>query len=237
MRTYKRLITGLALSMGILTFQSCEKSYDAFQDNSQVGELSEVSVLMPGKDNGAIIPNHYIVVFNNTAGARLHPGMDYASRMGIIREEVEQVASAYAIDRGKIEHMYGATIQGFSVELTEAQLNQLRADRRVAYIEPDRMFSLGNVTTQARPGGGGGSTGQTTPWGITRVGGPVNYTGTNVAWILDSGIDLTHSDLNVNASRGFNAFTSGRDARNLNDDNGHGTHVAGTVAAINNTLV
>jgi subtilisin family serine protease len=83
-------------------------------------------------------------------------------------------------------------------------------------------------------GGGGGSTGQTTPWGIARVGGAVNYTGSSVAFIIDTGIDLDHPDLNV-ANYGFNTFTSGKDSESLDDGNGHGTHVAGTVAAINNT--
>ncbi|MGY5847806.1 S8 family serine peptidase [Salegentibacter sp. HM20] len=54
--------------------------------------------------------------------------------------------------------------------------------------------------------------------------------------MIDSGIDLDHADLNVDASRGFNAFTSGKDGRSADDGNGHGTHVAGTIAAINNDI-
>ncbi|MBT8318937.1 MAG: S8 family serine peptidase, partial [Gramella sp.] len=50
------------------------------------------------------------------------------------------------------------------------------------------------------------------------------------------GIDLDHEDLNVDASRGFNAFTSGKDGRSLDDGNGHGTHVAGTIAALDNNV-
>src|SRR5690606_33275660 len=48
--------------------------------------------------------------------------------------------------------------------------------------------------------------------------------------------DLDHPDLNVNTSRGFNAFTSGKDGKSLDDGNGHGSHVAGTIAAINNDV-
>lgn len=51
-------------------------------------------------------------------------------------------------------------------------------------------------------------------------------------WVLDTGIDLDHADLNVDANRGFTAFTKGRDA-GKDDGNGHGTHVAGTIAALN----
>jgi subtilisin family serine protease len=106
----------------------------------------------------------------------------------------------------------------------------LRNDPSVSYIEPDRVMT---IAQKGKPGGGG-TTAQETPWGITRVGGLINYTGSNVAWVIDTGIDLTHPDLNVSTTNGFTAFTSGKDA-NLNDGNGHGSHVAGTIAAINNT--
>nr|WP_275444342.1 S8 family serine peptidase [Pseudoalteromonas sp. MM17-2] len=67
-----------------------------------------------------------------------------------------------------------------------------------------------------------------------RVGGPVDGSG-YTAWVLDTGIDLDHADLNVDANRGFTAFTKGRDA-DMNDGNSHGTHVAGTIAAVNNGI-
>ena len=85
-------------------------------------------------------------------------------------------------------------------------------------------------------GGGGGSAAQETPWGIARVNGGSSYTGSNVAWIIDSGIESTHEDLNVDVSRGYNAFTNGPDSDLTVDNNGHGTHVAGTVAAIDNEI-
>ncbi len=76
-------------------------------------------------------------------------------------------------------------------------------------------------------------TSQCTPWGITRVGGGVSCAdgpcNGRAAWIIDSGIDLDHPDLNVDTERG--AYFIGSDA---NDGNGHGTHVAGTVAARDN---
>ena len=70
------------------------------------------------------------------------------------------------------------------------------------------------------------------PYGILRVG-YATYTGTRVAWIIDTGIDLDHGDLNVDNTNGvtFVPRTSTPE-----DDNGHGTHCAGTVAAIDNTI-
>ncbi|MCH8124195.1 MAG: S8 family serine peptidase, partial [Bacteroidetes bacterium] len=69
------------------------------------------------------------------------------------------------------------------------------------------------------------------PPGITRVGGGQIYTLGKTAWVIDTGIDLDHPDLNVNENRGFSAFTKGKD-KSMDDGNGHGTHVSGTIAAI-----
>ncbi|WP_149241899.1 S8 family serine peptidase [Dyadobacter sp. 32] len=71
---------------------------------------------------------------------------------------------------------------------------------------------------------------QCIPWGVTRVGGGLSGAGKR-AWIIDTGIDLTHPDLNVNTA--LSAFFVGTSA---NDGNGHGSHVAGTVAAIDNGI-
>lgn len=59
-------------------------------------------------------------------------------------------------------------------------------------------------------------------------------TGSNiVVGVLDTGCDINHDDLKANILDGYNAI---EDNSNCNDDNGHGTHVAGTVAAKNNSL-
>ena len=78
---------------------------------------------------------------------------------------------------------------------------------------------------------------QTTPWGITRVKAPDAWAasqgiGVNVC-VIDTGIDLSHPDLQENIKGGYNAINP---AKSANDDNGHGTHVAGTIASVNNTI-
>ena len=119
-----------------------------------------------------------------------------------------------------------------------AKIAHLGSDPRVRSVEQDYLIILAPPPGKGPGGGGGGggSTGQEVPYGITRVGGGQTYTGSNKAYILDTGIDLDHEDLNVNASLGFNAFTSGKDGQSLDDGNGHGTHVAGTIAAIDNSV-
>ncbi|MBI2875269.1 MAG: S8 family peptidase [Candidatus Tectomicrobia bacterium] len=111
----------------------------------------------------------------------------------------------------------------------------LARDRRVALIEPDLVVvafpSTGNPA--------GGSVGvsqslQTLPTGVNRIEADQNPnlgTGIKVA-IIDTGIDTKHPDLSV---AGGISFASGRSS-NFNDGNGHGTHVAGIVAALDNAI-
>ncbi len=140
---------------------------------------------------------------------------------------------------------YGTAAFGFSATIPEARLNGLRRNPQVNYVEIDRIASIPRPVTQAPkkceknpngPGCGGGGeeapvTGnEITPWGITRVGGGQTYTGTGVAWIIDTGIDFDHADLNVDVGNSVSYVTRGRNS--AKDGNGHGTHVAGTIAAI-----
>ncbi|MBI4345496.1 MAG: S8 family peptidase [Elusimicrobia bacterium] len=72
-----------------------------------------------------------------------------------------------------------------------------------------------------------------TPWGIRRVNAPGAWSktqgeGVRVA-VIDTGIYAKHPDLAGNYAGGYNAIDSDKEP---NDDNGHGTHVAGTIAAI-----
>lgn len=61
---------------------------------------------------------------------------------------------------------------------------------------------------------------QSTPWGIARVGGAPNYLGSSTAWVIDTGIDFTHPDLNVDIPRSRNFVNA---SNNATDDHGHGT--------------
>jgi subtilisin family serine protease len=143
-----------------------------------------------------------------------------------------------------MRHTYGTVFTGFSAHMSLAAAYALTTrNPNIAYCEPNGLLHAGGAPTDGNGGGKGGSggkPGQTTPQivpeGIARVGGPVDGTGLT-AWVIDSGVDLDHPDLNVDASRGFDAVSSVAKGKSTFDDvNGHGTHVAGTLAALDNDI-
>jgi subtilisin len=118
---------------------------------------------------------------------------------------------------GKVGFVYGSALKGYSASLPVADVAALRRDPRVAYVAADRTLSI-----QA----------QTLPTGINRVDGELSSTisgngsgsvNVDVA-VIDTGISTSHPDLNVVGGRVCNGTT-------FNDQNGHGSHVAGIIGA------
>jgi len=123
-------------------------------------------------------------------------------------------------------HVYRVASRGFAARLSDSQVNALRSDPRVNNVVADRK-----MTIAAKPGtGGGGTSGETIPTGIRRIDAEgVNATddiGNTIVAIIDTGIDLDHPDLNISDDCRYNVYGGAPE-----DGNGHGTHVAGTVAA------
>jgi subtilisin len=117
---------------------------------------------------------------------------------------------------------YAHALKGFAASLTSTQLRSLASYPDVAYVAPDITFTAAGLVPLA--------TGESEPVGIRRIGAATTtqvhaLSGVNVA-VLDTGIDLANSDLN--AVSGINCVKSGAAAQ---DDNGHGTNVAGIVGA------
>ncbi len=173
----------------------------------------------------------YIVVLNDAElNAELSNLKGYEKRQQAAQKAAEKVMKRAGITDGELGFVYGTAIQGFSVKIPPGQLKKLENDPSVKYIEENQTVTL--IQPMAKPGDGDvQAMAQPLPWGIERVNGGVNYSGTQKAWIIDTGIDLDHPDLNVNKTlnKTFIVRTTSAD-----DDNGHGSHVAGTVAAINN---
>jgi subtilisin family serine protease len=122
----------------------------------------------------------------------------------------------------RAEQVYSAAVRGFSARLTAEQIRELENNPLVAYVEPDVTMYINQ---------------QVLPYGIDRVDADISSTlagngsgsVTSVrVFIIDTGVG-THADINK-----VNHLNFTGDGNN-NDCNGHGTHVAGTVAARDNT--
>jgi serine protease len=162
------------------------------------------------------VQGQYIVVLKDNA-ASLANERSSLSRVSVVARDM---ASKH---RAKLVRSYNNVLRGFVARADDKALARLLADPRVAYVEED-----GIVTASAT------QTGAT--WGIDRTDQrnlpldsayTYNTTASGVhAYIIDTGVLLSHSQFSGRMGNGYDAVTSGG---NANDCNGHGTHVAGTV--------
>jgi len=167
------------------------------------------------------------MVFLSAGMALTQPSDDASGRyIVVLKNSVDNPAQAADEishrNNAEVGFVYRNAIKGFSAMVPNSRVAEVRSDSRVDYVEKD-----GTMRAVA----------QTLPWGINRIDADTSSTlagngsgaVTNVdAYIIDTGIDDTHTDLNF---AGQVNFTGGPNR----DCNGHGTHVSGTVAAEDNT--
>ena len=172
-------------------------------------------------DSGKIAKDGYIVVFKD---GKVKPAE--------VAAEAKSLTKTFG---GTLRHTYSKTLRGYAAKMTAAQAKALAKHPDVALVEPDRYVTKLDV-------------GNDDAWGIDRIDQqwlPLNRsftapnTATNVhAYIIDSGIRISHEQFEGRAAYGIDAVTLGfegepggnRDGDAVADDcDGHGTHVAGTV--------
>jgi len=190
--------------------------------------LPESEGLSYVKTSLEVIPGQYVVLLKGDFGYVKSAGMGYEESQLAMTDITKNLLAESGIAYREPLNVYSAGIAGFAVRLTESEVAQLEKNPNVRGVWPDMMFILAKPAPTPVP-----LPAEVTPPGITRVGGGITYTGTKKAWIIDTGIDLDHADLNVDAASGKTFVTR---TTTPNDDNGHGTHCAGIVAAIDNTV-
>ena len=217
----------------LVIFARCSEDASLDAQSDLNSELLQESI----SENYSPIPGQYIVTFNSNTLAKRpvkSTKIAYETTMSKVKEEVLTKFESLKLEKSNVKATFGYALEGFVAVLTDAQLEELKKDPRVKSIESDYVIALAPPPGKG-PGNGGGGTDpvQETPWGITRVGGAVNGAG-KTAWIIDSGIDSDHPDLNVDVARSRSYVTKGKNS--IEDGSGHGTHVAGTVAALDNNI-
>lgn len=235
------------LKLGVAALAASCFLFSCSQDERQPEEETVFTELDDQFDSQAI-EGQYIVVYREGAvedvGAK-YPD-NYNKAQEAMAEQTKRILSEASILDAEIVNVYSRSIKGATLKLTKEQVRELKGKKEIKYIEQDRIvvFAPPCGTKNGPPcetdpepeEPGDGTSTQETPYGILRVNGVTINDPLKIAWIVDSGIDLDHPDLNVDASRAFNAFTSGKDGQSADDGNGHGTHVAGTIAAVNNSV-
>ena len=163
------------------------------------------------------LEGRYIVVLKDDAASRASNGLirplpasDMAVRMA-------------ASHRFEVERSYDNALRGFAVKADDAALARLLADPRVAYVEEDGIVTIDATQNNAT-------------WGLDRVDQrnlPLNTryvynrTASNVhVYVIDTGVRTTHSQFTGRIGNGATAISDGR---GVQECNGHGTHVAGTI--------
>jgi len=123
--------------------------------------------------------------------------------------------------------------------LSEAEIKELKNNPAVLRVDNDAIATIQarDVREDARGGGNVIIQAQTLPWGISKIKANQVWPSGNTAdpvkvGVIDTGISLSHPDLANNIKGSYNAINTRKSA---NDDNGHGSHVAGIIAALNNT--
>ncbi|MFG2012880.1 S8 family serine peptidase [Micromonospora sp. NPDC048868] len=167
-----------------------------------------------GAEPGEVVPGRYIVVLKD---GKATPS------------ETRAAASALAQKNGgKVRKVFTNGLRGYSMEASAGQVKRLSLDPQVAYVEP--VVRASATGTQSSP----------PSWGLDRIDqvspkldGSYTYPGTSAAgvtaYVLDTGINITHQDFGGRASYGFNAMSDRTSTKDASDCDGHGTHVAGTV--------
>src|SRR5919197_3895450 len=175
--------------------------------------------------NGVIIPNQYIIMLKSNVGSHSSSLADKVKNSSLADKIRSTVADKLRKIGASIIFTNKFAFGGFSIKISNASaLDVIKQDPNVAFIEQDKIAHINS---------------QVLPTGIERVGadrssafrnGFGDVVDSDIA-ILDTGISLSHPDLNVYRQQTFVTDTTTAD-----DDNGHGTHVAGIAAAKDNSM-
>ncbi|RPA95409.1 alkaline proteinase [Choiromyces venosus 120613-1] len=165
---------------------------------------------------GDIIPDVYFVVLKDTISTQALD--EYKTWVASIHSEA--LRKLGALPTRTFKYTYDMpSLKGYAGTFDKATINEIAARDEVAYVEPDAVRTIQALVSFA-------------PFPIAKSGAGSNYVydtsgGAGVyAYVVDTGIYISHSDFGGRATWGYNAVNTSN-----TDRNGHGTHVSGTTGS------
>jgi subtilisin len=206
-----RLLKITILAAALVAYTGCKK-IDV--QNSTANDSSCFS--SASTQNGRAIDGQYIISYKSTSASA-----------GLSDEQLKQKVRALILggklSSSAIEGSFKTGGGGLIAALSTNQAEEIKKDTSVKSVEPDRIVALSTCFTVAAP--------TLITWNVQKVGYGDGRGKT--AWVVDSGIDFNHPDLNVDQARSKSFLP---DITSADDENGHGTHVAGIIGAKNNDI-
>lgn len=188
--------------------------FSACDQNDDVDDAAplEDCVTKTSSIHGTAVIDQYIVSFEDeaTANGRVSAASIAFETAGISDTQIK-------------ERIEGGARTNYVLHIDDQEAATLRNIKGVLAVEPDRYLSINACFSVLEP--------KLVTWNVDKVGFADGTTKT--AWILDTGIDLDHPDLNVDKTRS-KSFNEGETS--AEDNNGHGTHIAGIIGAKNNSI-
>ncbi|GAA4414602.1 hypothetical protein GCM10023187_44280 [Nibrella viscosa] len=208
-----RLFSATLLKAGLLAaLVSCE--------TDRVVEPASDCLVKASDRNGQVVAGSYIVTYKPDEALPAAPN----ARVGAV---VERFLAKNKVADTDADVLFSGNHTAFVAHLSQAESERLRQDPAVEMVEPDRIVSMCSCVDVVTP--------TAIPWNIQFTGyGRGDYKDqlTKTVWVIDTGIDLDHPDLNVDKDRSVSFITG----KTPDDENGHGTHVAGIIGALNNNI-
>ncbi len=215
----KKLLTCCIASA--LCFHSASV-YSQSTDLPGASDLQQAPAALMLAPDDVAIADRYIVVFKQP---QIIPS-DSPDFQQSTQQSVDSMSGLYSI---QVESVFDRSISGFVATLNTNQLDELRADPRVDYIEQDKMLTLEPIASVE-------ANQSNAIWGLDRIDQRslpldsnynANFDGSGVtAYVIDTGVNNSHVEFGGRSVSGYDFVDNDADA---SDCNGHGTHVAGTI--------
>lgn len=195
----------------VMLLGGCKKEQESFVKKNftlEEGEDGLAPLFSSNRTGMAPLSAYYVVVLKDNVDWK---DLDFES------DKITKLLSSQK------DKTFRYALKGFTIQLTAEDLDNVRKEPNVKYVEQDQVMKISGTQFTA-------------PWGLDRIdqtsaplSGSFTYetTGSTIdAYIFDTGIKPDHNEFTGRIRPGFNAITAGAAP---DDDNGHGTHVAGVV--------